>query len=142
MISKKISFKDMNGEEREITAYFNLSEADQAELSLIRKGGLKAYMEQCLDLDDDLGVVKFFRTMIEKSFGKKVRDPEYGLIFMKDPIETAKFMNSNAYTELFKELMSNEKVAIEFIKGLPEAPISDEEFEKAKDQVAIENSNV
>ena len=119
MISKTIKFKDIDGNNKEIKAYFNLSEADQAELSLLKKGGLKAYMEQCLDAEDGHGVVTFLRTMIEKSYGKKIRDPEYGTIFMKDPDETKKFINSEAFSTLFMELLNNEKMATDFINCLP-----------------------
>ena len=38
---------------------------------------------------------------------------------MKDPADTAKFMNSEAYSSLFMELLSDEKKAIEFINGMP-----------------------
>lgn len=118
MISKTLKFKDINGEAREIKAYFHINEAEQAELSVYKKGGLKAYMEQCLDSDNSYGVVTFLKTMIAKAYGRKVRDPEYGTIFMKDEEETKKFINSEAYSVLFMELMSDEKKAIDFINSL------------------------
>jgi hypothetical protein len=119
MISKTIKFKDIEGNEKTIKAYFNLNEGDQAQLSLLKKGGLKAYMEQCLDTEDGYGVATFLRVMIEKSYGKKVRDPELGVIFMKDEAETAKFMNSEAFSKFFTDLLQDEKLATEFINGLP-----------------------
>jgi len=119
MISKTIKFKDIEGNEKTIKAYFNLNEGDQAQLSLLKKGGLKAYMEQCLDTEDGYGVATFLRTMIAKSYGKKVRDPELGVIFMKDEAETAKFMNSEAFSKFFTDLLQDEKLATEFINGLP-----------------------
>lgn len=118
MISKTLKFKDIEGKEHEIKAYFHLNEADIGELTVYKKGGLKAYMEQCLDTDNNYGAVIFLRKMVEKSFGKKVRDPEYGMIFMKDEEETKKFMNSEAYSALFSELMQNEQNAADFINGL------------------------
>lgn len=118
MICKTLKFKDIEGKEHEIKAFFHLNDADLGELSVYKKGGLKAYMEQCMDTEDGYGAVKFLKTMVEKAYGKKVRDPELGTIFMKDPAETAKFINSEAYAVLFNELMSNADVASEFINGL------------------------
>lgn len=118
MIKKTLTFKDIEGKEHTIDAYFHLNEADLSELAVYKKGGLKAYMEACLDTDDNYGTIMFFKKMIETAYGKKVRDPELGTIFMKDPIETAKFMNSEAYVVLLKEIMKDEQIAANFINGL------------------------
>lgn len=118
MIKKTLTFKDIEGKEHTIDAYFHLNEADTSELSIYKKGGLKAYMEQCLDTEDEYGTYVFFKTMIEKSYGKKVRDPEFGTIFMKDPYETSKFMNSEAFPVFLKSIMETEQTAADFINGL------------------------
>lgn len=115
MIKKTIKFTDYNGMEREEDFYFNLSKAELAEMQLSTTGGLEQMIQEIIQTKDIPKIMELFKKMIKASYGKKSPD---GRRFMKSQEILDDFMQTEAYSNLFMELSTNDEVAAEFVKGI------------------------
>lgn len=119
MYVKKIKFEDFNGNTREQTFLFNLSESELTEMQYSRDGGMQEYIQRIVNANNQPELIKVFKTLILKSYGEKSDD---GTSFVKyDPVrgELSKYFEQTAaYNALFTELASDEKAASEFINGI------------------------
>ena len=116
MLVKKIKYQDFNGVEREDEFYFNLSKAEV--IKWITTNGnytLDAVLTKLIQTENVKDLINEFDYLITESYGEKSLD---GIQFVKTPEIKAKFVNSNAYSELFMELVSDAKKAAEFFNGI------------------------
>lgn len=121
MLKKTITFTDYAGEERTEDFYFNLSRAELLEMEMFQEGGLVAHIERIVQAKDNAQIVELFKDLILQAYGEKSAD---GRRFMKDAEIVANFEQTEAYSELFVELATNEQAAIEFVNGIiPKDPI-------------------
>ena len=115
MLKKTIKYEDFDGNEREETFYFNLTEAELAEMELSEKGGLTKKLQLIVDTEDTPAIVKFFKDMLLLSFGKKSED---GRRFEKSEELRKEFSESMAFSKLFMELATDDEKAAEFINAI------------------------
>ena len=118
MYAKKIKFTDFNGKEREQTFYFNLTKAELAEMHLSKEGGLKEYVERIVESQKTSEIAEVFKKLILKAYGEKSDD---GMCFIKHDSRgnlADMFEQTEAYSELFMELATNDKAGAEFISGI------------------------
>ena len=115
MLKKTIKYEDFDGNEREETFYFNLTEAELAEMELSEKGGLTKKLQLIVDTEDTPAIVKFFKEMLLLSFGKKSED---GRRFEKSEELRKEFSESMAFSKLFMELATDDEKAAEFINAI------------------------
>lgn len=120
MYIKKIkSINFLDGSEVERPYYFNLSKAELMEMELSTDGGLKSYIEKIVETKKTPELVALFKKLILKSYGERSDD---GMRFIKvDPVRgnlADEFEQTDAYSELFTELATNEQAAVEFINGI------------------------
>lgn len=117
MLAKKITYTDYNGNERTETFYFNLSKAElmDSELSNASKGGLEKMIQKLIDEKDSEKIMKTFKDIIFMAYGEKSDD---GRRFIKSPELSKAFSETEAYVELFMEIVSNEEKAAEFINAI------------------------
>lgn len=120
MIKKTIKYIDYNGVERNEDFYFNLSKAELAEMELSVEGGMAKLLEEIGKSKDNKRIIDAFKQIILKSYGEKSAD---GKRFMKNGDLSEAFMQSEAYSELFIELLTDEKLAADFVKGILPANI-------------------
>lgn len=114
MLKKTITFIDYDGNERTEDHYFNLSKAEVIEMELGESGGLSKTLEKIVAEQDNVKLMKYFKSIILKSYGEKTAD---GRRFIKSPELSEAFTQTEAYSELFMELMDSEKMA-EFVNGI------------------------
>lgn len=115
MLPKKITYVDYDGVERTETFYFNMTEAELTMYQLERSGGMKQHLEKIVEGLDQPRILETFRDIIHRSYGEKSDD---GRRFIKsDELSTA-FEQTEAYSVLVMELLSDEKAAGDFINGL------------------------
>lgn len=123
MLIKKIKYTDFNGDEREEEFYFNLSKAELMEMELSTSGGLEATIRQIINQRDNKKIVGLFKDLILNSYGVKSPD---GKKFVKSQELRDEFMQTNAYSELFMELATDEKKASAFVNGIIDPSLAGE----------------
>lgn len=115
MLKKRIKYTDYNGEEREEDFYFNLSKAEIVEMELSTEGGLKNLIERITDTRDMPQLIALFKKLIKMSYGEKSPD---GKRFIKSEELSDAFTQTDAYSELFMELATDDNAASEFVNGI------------------------
>lgn len=115
MLKKTIKYTDYNGEERTEDFYFNLTKAELTELELRQSGGLKALLEKIIAERDQDKLVTLFKKIILMAYGEKSLD---GRRFIKSEELTKAFTETEAYSELFMELVTDSKAAAAFVNGI------------------------
>ena len=130
MIAKKIAYTDWDGNPREETWYFNLSDAEIAEWELSETGGLSKMIERIAETQDVPKLVDLYKQVILKTVGKKDAD---GRRFRKSEEITKEFTETGAYPELYMELITKEGAGAAFINGL----VSDKLRDAMKDNPQI-----
>lgn len=123
MIKKTIKYEDYNGNEREEDFYFNLSNAELTKMELGVEGGLSERLKKVLATKDTPQILKVFEEIINKAYGVKSDD---GKRFIKSKELLEEFTQTEAYSQLFVELATNENAAQEFILGILPKKLSDE----------------
>lgn len=115
MLKKTIKYKDFNGGEREEDFYFNLMQSEIAELELSTVGGFTESIQKIIQTQDGPEIIKQFKKIILKSYGEKSAD---GKRFIKSDELSEAFSQTNAYSELFMELATDDEAASAFINGI------------------------
>lgn len=115
MLPKKIKSIDFDGNKREETYYFNITEAEMADMALSKDGGLEVYINRIVEAKSVPELKELFTFFIDKSYGVKSDDGKY---HRKSPELLADFKATQAYSELIMELLSDTQKAIDFINGI------------------------
>lgn len=115
MLKKTIEFTDYNGETRKEDFYFNLSKAELMEMELGTSGGFAEMLQKLVDTQDVPEIMKIFKDIIMKAYGVKSPD---GKRFIKSDELSKEFTETEAYSELFMELISDADKAAEFVNGI------------------------
>ena len=118
MIKKTLTYTDYDGNERTEDFYFNLSKAELMEMDFSASGGMEKMIKRIVDAQDTKRIIEVFKDIILKSYGEKSAD---GRRFIKvsDGRRLAEDLaQTEAYSELFMELATNDKAATEFINGV------------------------
>lgn len=131
MLKKTITYTDYDGNQRTEDLYFNLSRAEVIEMDLSTTGGMQKLLERIVAEQDSRKITEIFKELILKAYGEKSPD---GKRFIKSRELSEAFSQTEAYSELFVELLSDAEKAAAFFTGiLP--PVPPEELEKAKAQL-------
>ena len=115
MLKKRIDYVDYDGNERSEDFYFNLTKAEIAEMELSTEGGLQKWIEKVVDAKDTPRIIELFKKLILRSYGEKSPD---GKRFIKSKELSEAFTQTEAYSELFMELATDEKAAADFVNGI------------------------
>ena len=115
MVVEKIKYTDFNGLEREEEFMFNLTEAEITEMELTTDGGLSDSIKKIIAAQDTPEIIKVFKMLLLKSYGEKGAD---GRRFVKSDKLSEEFAQTNAYSQLFMKLATDDKAAVAFINGI------------------------
>lgn len=115
MLKKTITYSNYNDEQITEDFYFNLNKAELAEMELSINGGMTEWIKQIINSSDNSQLVKIFKEMILKAYGVKSVD---GKRFIKSEELRTEFEQTEAYVELFMELSTDDKAAINFVNGI------------------------
>ena len=115
MLKKPITYTDYNGVERTEDFYFNLSKAELMEMELGVTGGMTEMLNKIIAAKDAPSLMKTFKEMIMKSYGIKSDDGKR--LVKSEEISTA-FTQTEAYSVLFMELITDDKAAADFVNGI------------------------
>ena len=115
MLKKIITYTDYNGVERTEPFYFNLSKAELMEMELGVTGGMTEMLDKIIAAKDAPSLMKTFKEMIMKSYGVKSDD---GKRLIKSEELSIAFTQTDAYSVLFMELITDDKAAADFVNGI------------------------
>lgn len=115
MLKKPITYTDYNGVERTEDFYFNLSKAELMEMELGVTGGMTEMLNKIIAAKDAPSLMKTFKEVIMKSYGIKSDDGKR--LVKSEEISTA-FIQTEAYSVLFMELITDDKAAADFVNGI------------------------
>lgn len=115
MLKKTISYTDYNGVERKEDHYFNLSKAELMEMEMGTTGGFAEMLQKLVDAQDGPSLMKIFKEIVLKAYGVKSDD---GKRFEKSEELSKAFEQTEAYSELFMELITDADAAAKFIQGI------------------------
>ena len=126
MLKKTIKYVDFDGTERSEEYRFHLSKSELMEMELSTSGGMERMVNRIVNARDAKSLVKIFKEIILKSYGELSDDGKY-FIKVKDGHKLADdFAQTEAYSELFMELTTNEEAAAEFINGIVPASLREQ----------------
>lgn len=129
MLKKTITYTDYDGVERTEDFYFNFTEAELMEWQLVTNGGLTSYVQKIVDAKDQPRLITLFKELLLKAYGIKSDD---GRRFIKSEKISEEFSQNPAYSILYMELVTDDKLAADFVNGIIPAKLSE--------QVAEQNS--
>lgn len=115
MLKKVITYTDYNGIERTEPFYFNLSKAELMEMELGVTGGMTEMLDKIIAAKDAPSLMKTFKEMIMKAYGVKSDD---GKRLIKSEELSIAFTQTEAYSVLFMELITDDKAAADFVNGI------------------------
>ena len=115
MLKKIITYIDYNNVERTEPFYFNLSKAELMEMELGVTGGMTEMLDKIIAAKDAPSLMKTFKEMIMKAYGVKSDD---GKRLIKSEELSIAFTQTEAYTVLFMELITDDKAAADFVNGI------------------------
>ena len=124
MLCKKIKYIDYNGVEREEEFYFNLSKAEIMKW-LTTNGAytIDTVINKMIETENVRDMVGEFEFLIQTAYGEKSMD---GKRFIKSPEVKANFIESEAYSVLFMELVGDAKKASDFFNAIIPADLAAE----------------
>lgn len=115
MIKKTITYTDYNGVERTEDFFFNLTKAELMEMELGTKGGFSEMIQRIVAAQETPEIIKIFKELLLKSYGEKSAD---GKRFVKSEEISSAFSQTEAYSQLFMELATDDKIASDFINAI------------------------
>lgn len=123
MLKKTIKYTDFNDVEREEDFYFNLTKAELMDMDLSEQGGLEQMLNRIISLRDTTKIIALFKQLILASVGIKSPD---GRKFIKSQEIRDDFEQTQAFSDLYLELVGNVDEAIAFVTGIVPADLGAE----------------
>jgi hypothetical protein len=115
MLKRNITYTDFNDQTVTETFYFNLSKAELVEMEMSIKGGLGEQIKEMIAAEDNPKLIALFKRLVLEAYGVKSDD---GKRFIKSEQLREEFTQTNAYSELFMELATNNEAAAIFLNGI------------------------
>lgn len=115
MIKWPIKFTTYNDEEITEDFYFNLNKAELMQMQFNVNGAYSEFIERISNERDIKRLGEEFRKIILNSYGKKSDD---GRTFRKSQELREEFEQSEAYSELYMELLTDSEKAAKFVRGI------------------------
>lgn len=115
MVKETITYTDYNGVEHTEEFYFNLTQAEVAEMELSVDGGLSKQIEDIVKEQNPGKILSSFKKLILLSYGVKSED---GKRFVKNDQLREEFSQTEAYSVLFMKLASDSDAASNFVNGI------------------------
>lgn len=131
MYAKVIKFEDFNGNKREEEHFFNLNKAEVIKwLTTSGDYTLDKVLERLSKERNGKKIMEIFEEMIKMSYGKPSLD---GRKFEKTEDIWNDFYQSDAYSELFTELVTDAAKAADFVNKIIPRDLADEVAKIIKD---------
>lgn len=129
MIKKTMTYVDYNSVTRTEDFYFHLNKSELSKMELTAHGGYAEMIQRIVNAKDIPAIISVMEELIQKSYGVKTPD---GRGFLKRKEDLELFMATEAYSDLFMELSTDEDKAAEFINGVIPADLAEEVAKQQK----------
>ena len=117
MFKHTINYHDFNGNERKEDFYFHLSTPEVVRLEAKFGATIDEYTKTISEQQDLGQMLNFLEDIILTSYGRKTTD---GKSFIKNQQLRTEFEYSQAYAELFEEMITNPELVKRFGEGVSE----------------------
>lgn len=138
MLKKLIKYTDYDGRERSENFYFYMSKAELMEMELGTVGGMQNLIQLIIDKQDIPKIMEAFKTIILKAYGEKSAD---GRRFIKSKELSEAFSQTEAYSNLYMELITDADAAAVFINGIVPEDVAMAAEQRRKANEKTEESN-
>lgn len=125
MYKKTIECTDFDGNKIKDDCYFNFTKAEILEFDNSELGGMEQYIERIQKEKDNTKLFKLFKDLILKAYGEKSQD---GRRFIKSEEKAIEFSQTEAYSELVMELVSDADAAAEFVNSVCASVLKDQKL--------------
>lgn len=115
MLKKTITYTDYDGNERTEDFRFNLSKAEYVMFENSVIGGMSKEIERAMAMQNGPRILEIFKDLVDRSYGVKTPD---GRRFMKSPELLQEFRETEAYVNLFMELVTDLEAGKAFLRGV------------------------
>lgn len=115
MYKHTVNYVDFNGNERKEDLYFHLTSVEVLRIEAEVGKDLQDHIKELVDNQDLNSLLAFLEKMLLNSYGKKTSD---GRAFHKDKRIRDEFEYSQAYAEVFEDLMNDPELAKKFGENL------------------------
>ena len=115
MFKKTITYTDYDGNERTEEFRFNLSKAEYVMFENSVIGGMSKEIERAMAMQNGPRILEIFKDLVDRSYGVKTAD---GRRFMKSPELLQEFRETEAYVNLFMELVTDPEAGKAFLRGV------------------------
>lgn len=115
MLKLTRTYTDFDGKQRTEDLYFNFTKAELVEMRFSVNGGMEKQLQQMLNNQDGNEIVQTIKRFILDSYGEKSLD---GKLFVKTPEIRSAFEQTQVFSDLFVELLTDSNKAANFINGL------------------------
>lgn len=139
MLTKVAKYVDYNGTDRTQTCYFNMTKAEILEFNMNKPGGMIAYITRMMNNNRNDLVFSAFRDLILAAYGERTEDGR----FIKNSQIRESFACSEAYSEIFMEVVGSEDAMAAFVNGIM-PPVSAEQRAEARAEMekAMQNGDI
>lgn len=115
MYKKLMTYEDFDGNERTEELYFNLTEQEVTEYQLSHNGGITTLINRIIQAQDWKSMVEYWKEFILMCYGVKSDD---GRRFVKNDIVREEFASTNAFSDLFMLLSTDDNEAAKFVNNV------------------------
>ena len=138
MLKKLIKYTDYDGRERSENFYFYLNKAELMEMELGVDGGMQQMIQLIVDKQDIPKIMDAFKRIILKAYGEKSPD---GRRFIKSKELSEAFSQTEAYSNLYIELITDAKAAADFINSIVPEEVALAAMERRKQEEQADEEN-
>lgn len=115
MYKKLMTYEDFDGNERTEELYFNLTEQEVTEYQLSHNGGITTLINRIIQAQDWKSMVEYWKEFILMCYGVKSDD---GRRFIKNDAVREEFASTNAFSDLFMLLSTDDNEAAKFVNNV------------------------
>ena len=125
MLKKTITYRDYNDVERTEDFYFHMSKAEIMEMELGTTGGFAETVKKIVAAQDQPTLMKIFKDFVLQAYGEKSADGKRFMKIAPDGHRLADdFAQTEAYSQLYMELITDADAASKFINGVVPEDVS------------------
>lgn len=139
MLQKIITYIDFDGAEKKQVCYFNMTRAEILKYNMSMPGGAMENIRRWVAEGNEAKVFEAFENLILASYGERTPDGR----FIKNQTVRDAFLCTEAYSNLFMEIVNSEETMAAFIEGIMPPLTNEQKANVQKEmQAAVERGEI